>query len=194
METSEPSSKTSLRRYYRRIRRHSCAVVAAQLQDVALQQVPSLLPPHSKLGLYWPLKHEPDLLGLTRVLPQQIALPSVWPSQGLMYLPWSNGQLLNKDSCGVPAPMRGPALKPEQLGLLLVPCLSCTRQGLRLGYGGGWYDRLRAQRSWRAVPALVVLPSACLATCLPEDPWDVPFDGWLDEHGIHIKPRPYCKP
>jgi len=35
------------------------------------------------------------------------------------------------------------------------------------------------------VPALVVLPSACLSANLPREPWDVPFQGWLDEHGVH---------
>jgi len=35
------------------------------------------------------------------------------------------------------------------------------------------------------VPALVVLPAACVCDRLPADPWDVPFDGWLDEQGCH---------
>ena len=29
----------------------------------------------------------------------------------------------------------------------------------RLGYGGGYYDRLRAEAGWAAVPAWAVLPS-----------------------------------
>jgi 5-formyltetrahydrofolate cyclo-ligase len=59
------------------------------------------------------------------------------------------------------------------------------RSGLRLGSGGGWYDRLRADPHWRRIPALAVVPAACLSEGLPCDPWDVPFDGWLDEHGVH---------
>ena len=71
------------------------------------------------------------------------------------------------------------------MGLLLAPALAFDRHGIRLGYGGGWFDRLRADPSWRAVPALAVLPAACRCAALPSDPWDVPFDGWLDEHGLH---------
>jgi 5-formyltetrahydrofolate cyclo-ligase len=26
---------------------------------------------------------------------------------------------------------------------------------------------------------------ACVVSALPRDPWDVPFDGWLDETGVH---------
>ena len=63
--------------------------------------------------------------------------------------------------------------------------------GIRLGSGGGWYDRLRADPSWRAVPALAVLPAACVLADLPRDPWDVPFAGWLDETGLHWLASPH---
>jgi 5-formyltetrahydrofolate cyclo-ligase len=80
----------------------------------------------------------------------------------------------------------GRELSPDAMGLLLVPALAfAPHSGIRLGYGGGWYDRLRAHPAWAAVPALVVLPSACLSGNLPREAWDVPFHGWLDEHGVH---------
>jgi 5-formyltetrahydrofolate cyclo-ligase len=78
-------------------------------------------------------------------------------------------------------------LQAHQLALLLVPALAMDQRGIRLGSGGGWYDRLRADPAWRQVPALAVLPAACLAPSLPADPWDVPFNGWLDETGGSIK-------
>jgi 5-formyltetrahydrofolate cyclo-ligase len=75
------------------------------------------------------------------------------------------------------------------MALLLVPALAIDQHGIRLGSGGGWYDRLRAAPAWRAVPALAVLPAACVVEALPSDPYDVPFDGWLDEQGCHwIRP------
>lgn len=76
-------------------------------------------------------------------------------------------------------------MEAQQLDLLLVPALAIDQRGVRLGYGGGWYDRLRAEPAWRRVPALVVLPAACVCDRLPVDPWDVLFDGWLDERGCH---------
>jgi 5-formyltetrahydrofolate cyclo-ligase len=109
--------------------------------------------------------------------------------QRLVYLPWSPGQELANDACGIPAPVEGSPLEAGELGLLLVPALAVDGAGLRLGSGGGWYDRLRGDAAWGAVPALAVLPAACVALSLTRDPWDVAFDGWLDEGGLHLFTR-----
>lgn len=34
-----------------------------------------------------------------------------------------------------------PRIGPEEIDLAVIPCLSCSRDGKRLGYGGGYYDR-----------------------------------------------------
>jgi 5-formyltetrahydrofolate cyclo-ligase len=103
----------------------------------------------------------------------------------LRYRAWRPGEALVPDACRIPAPAGAAALKPDELSLLLVPTLALDQPGIRLGSGGGWYDRLRADPAWRAIPALAVLPAACITRDLPRDPWDVPFDGWLDERGLH---------
>ena len=142
---------------------------------------------------------------------ERLALPAVLPAPSaeepgrLLYRPWRRESPLQPDACGIPAPLSPdgdppelPAsgglpsgdLPPGAMGLLLVPALACDRQGYRLGSGGGWYDRLRADPAWRAVPALAVLPAACVVDQLPRDPWDVPFSGWLDETGLHWRVPP----
>jgi 5-formyltetrahydrofolate cyclo-ligase len=148
----------------------------------------------SRLGLYWPVGHEPDWRPLLERWPealrQRLALPVVRSVGGvgrLTYGAWHPADPLRADGCGIPAPVAAAPLEAHALALLLVPALAIDQRGIRLGSGGGWYDRLRADPAWRQLPALAVLPAACLAPSLPADPWDVPFTGWLDETGGSTK-------
>jgi 5-formyltetrahydrofolate cyclo-ligase len=138
--------------------------------------------------------HEPDWRPLLERWPealrQRLALPVVRSVGGvgrLTYGAWHPADPLRADDCGIPAPVAAAPLQAHALALLLVPALAIDQRGIRLGSGGGWYDRLRADPAWRQVPALAVLPAACVAPSLPADPWDVPFTGWLDETGGSTK-------
>jgi len=66
---------------------------------------------------------------------------------------------------GEPVPPRGETLA-------LIPCLAATKTGLRLGRGGGYYDRFLAQYKG---DKLLLCPSALLFDVLPTDPWDIRF-------------------
>jgi len=180
--------KDALRLQYRRLRRQHVAGLQQQLdRNLAgwLQAQPRICLPDRHLGLFWPLGGEPDLRAPLRALQRPLALPVV-QTGSLRYRPWPPGLELMPDDCGIPAPAAAlKDLPPARLQLLLVPALALDGRGVRLGSGGGWYDRLRSDPLWRAVPALTVLPSACLVDRLPADPWDIPFDGWIDERGCH---------
>ncbi|MEB3318324.1 MAG: 5-formyltetrahydrofolate cyclo-ligase [Cyanobacteriota bacterium] len=179
--------KAALRRHFRQRRRQAVIAAPDALTAAAISVVPTLTAPPLRLGLYWPIGHEPDLRPLAERLPfpwrDHLALPAIRGDQ-LLYLPWQPGDPLAPDAVGIPAPTTGLPLRPAQLGLLLVPALAADPSGLRLGSGGGWYDRLRSDPLWEAVPALVVVPAACVAPRLPCDPWDVPFPGRLEESGL----------
>jgi len=200
-----PLDKQALRRHFRSLR--AAEVVAAEplILVAAQRDLPQMLSAGQHLGLYWPLPGEPDLRPLAAAHPH-LALPAVAGEPArLLYRAWRPGAPLAEDRYGIPAPaaplenapeqqpeapppppVSGQELSPHALGVLLVPALAFDpHSGIRLGYGGGWYDRLRADPIWRAVPALAVLPSAGLCPGLPREPWDVPFRGWLDERGVH---------
>ena len=67
--------------------------------------------------------------------------------------------------------------------LALVPCLAASRDGVRLGRGGGYYDRFLAHYKGAG---LLLCPEALLLDELPCDDWDARFapENILTEKGI----------
>ncbi|MFO0104744.1 MAG: 5-formyltetrahydrofolate cyclo-ligase, partial [Cyanobium sp.] len=177
--TSSPS-KADLRRHFRQLRSRHLPPLQQWLDRGAPGLDHPLLQPRSPgapgegaVGLAWPLAGEPDLRGWLQASGLPLALPAV-AEERLRYRPWRPGQSLVADAWGIPAPPATAGdLDPHQLALLLIPALAIDQRGVRLGYGGGWYDRLRADPAWRRRPALAVLPEACVVAELPRDPWDV---------------------
>lgn len=190
---AEGPAKQELRRLFRQRRRQSLPAAAAGILATAQRHLGALLGARSgDLGLYWPLGSEPDLRPLAQTWGDRLALPAV-ADDALVYRAWVPGDPLADDACGIPAPValaaglrHGQERSPGAMALLLVPALAVAPCGLRLGSGGGWYDRLRADPLWAAVPALAVLPAACAVATLPRDLWDIPFDGWIDEWDCHL--------
>ena len=181
--------KAALRRHYRALRQTLLPQAGPAIADQLQAALGLLTAADQHLGLYWPLAGEVDLLQLQRpsTWPCPLALPAI--SQGqLVYRAWGQGEQLEPDDCGILAPL-GTALAASELSCLLVPALAFDGAGVRLGYGGGWYDRLRTDVAWTRVPSFAVLPQGCLVDNLPRDPWDRPLDGWLDETGLH-----HCQP
>ena len=177
-------AKTEQRRHWRQ-QRQLAMVQRADALTAAVHQALTKLQRPGRLGLFWPLGAEARLIDPPPRWPGGLALPRA-EAGGLVYAAWQPGDDLAEDACGIPAPTGAP-LEPAQLALLLVPALAGSRSGIRLGSGGGWYDRFRAQPEWRAVPALMVMPHCCSCAELVVEPWDVPFDGWITERGKQLQ-------
>ena len=80
-----------------------------------------------------------------------------------------------------------PADAPTQApDLVLVPALAIDRQGFRLGYGGGFYDRTLARLRPRA--AIGVAYEAQLVDRLPHDAFDQRVTHVATEAGLRVVP------
>ena len=178
--------KSTHRVIYRNIRNKATSDVKKAITEKVGHKIENLLESNNLegyLGIYWPLNHEIDLRELKAKYNIRIALPASTKGGLLTYHPWSKSPL-QFDAYGIPAPLSEPILEAKQLSLLLVPAIAIDRDGYRLGYGGGFFDRLRSKEDWRSIPSLVVLPKACVSEKpLPRDIWDIPFDGWINEMG-----------
>lgn len=101
--------------------------------------------PVKSLGVYWPIRSEPDLRALYIDLAQRgvkLGLPVVMKKDApLVFAVWKPGDALASDAHGVPVPVERKLMHPEAL---LIPCVGFNADNIRLGYGGGFYDRTLA--------------------------------------------------
>ncbi|MEM8637473.1 MAG: 5-formyltetrahydrofolate cyclo-ligase [Cyanobacteria bacterium P01_G01_bin.54] len=133
---------------------------------------------------YWPVRQEPDLLPLLLEHPKRWGLPRCLNDQ-LVFHTWQPTDVLQKGHYGIQAPSpQAPQLSACEVDLILVPAVGCDRAGYRLGYGGGYYDRLRAQPDWQQIPAIGITFEFAVIEHFPHDDWDQPLSGICTEAGF----------
>lgn len=138
---------------------------------------------------YWPLDSEFDTrpaLGRLHAAGHPVGLPVVvGAGQPLQFRRWHPALELVRGAFGVmiPAPSE-PAIEPE---ILLVPILAFDREGYRLGYGGGFYDRTLALRraQGRAIAVGIGFAGQEVAH-VPRGEYDQPLD-WVVTEAAAIR-------
>lgn len=81
---------------------------------------------------------------------------------------------LQTGSYGILEPKEGlPWINPDNIGIALVPCLSCDKDGWRLGYGGGFYDRYLIRTPAKRV---VLCRSVLMRADIPREELDLQMD------------------
>jgi 5-formyltetrahydrofolate cyclo-ligase len=116
------------------------------------------------------------LLNRLRRAGWQTALPVVIEAGApLVFRLWQPGEPLVPGVWDIPIPPEGVAeVEPD---VLLVPGLSYDREGFRLGYGGGFYDRtLEKLRKRKPVVAIGIAYQAQMVDQVPRGEHDVPLD------------------
>jgi 5-formyltetrahydrofolate cyclo-ligase len=133
--------------------------------------------------VYWPVQGEVDIRPLVKELWQRgcrVLMPRCRPDlpgemdvacaaceDDLIPGPYS---LMEPDSDSCPAVH---ACSPD---LALIPGVCFDRRGYRLGFGGGYYDRLLATEGMKRPLLLGIGYTFQLVDELPTDPWDMPVD------------------
>ena len=136
------------------------------------------------ISIYWPLNNEIDIRSLKFKYP--LALPKCKQNKCMEFHVWDDSPLEN-DYEGIPSPANHKALSFNEISLILVPCLAMDKTLLRLGYGGGYYDKLRSNKHWRSIKIIGVLTSNCISeNLLPKAKWDIELNGFITEKGIYV--------
>lgn len=176
------TDRGALRAELRTRRRALTAVERAR----AGARVGNLLEPYwqgARLAGYWACDGELPL----HALPPTPAgatyhLPCLQPGQQLAFAPWQMGAALKPNRYGIPEPDVDDQalLDPHALDVVLVPLVGFSRDGNRLGSGGGYYDRSFAFLNHQPRPKRPQLIGVAYSfqelERLPAAPWDVALD------------------
>jgi len=87
---------------------------------------------------------------------------------------------LRRGPMGIMEPADRDVVAPHEVSIWIVPGLAFTRDGWRVGYGGGWYDRLLAGASKDSVK-LGVAYSFQIVESLPVEPHDIQLTALVDD-------------
>jgi 5-formyltetrahydrofolate cyclo-ligase len=126
-----------------------------------------------RIAAYRPLRTEPGSLELLDALAAhaEVLVPQLRADRDLDWTPWPAGGPLGVNAIA-------------GVDVILAPALAVSRTGVRLGRGGGSYDRALA-RVPSGVPILALIYDDELVDELPYDDWDVPVTGAITPSGWH---------
>ena len=145
--------------------------------------------PELSIGAYWPIKGEFDPLpalyrwseGAPEGVTRRIGLPVADRSTGsLRFHVWYPGCPMELDAYDISKPKGTEEFGPK---MLIVPCLGYGPGGLRLGYGGGFFERTLLAIEPRPFTVGVSYTHGFLPM-LRAGPREVELDAMLTEDGV----------
>ncbi|GAA2683806.1 5-formyltetrahydrofolate cyclo-ligase [Streptomyces lunalinharesii] len=144
------------------------------------------------VAAYVSIGGEPDtgaLLDALRAAGVRVLLPVLLPDNDLDWAVYEGPERLVPAAWGLREP-DGPRLTPEAVtgaDVVLLPGLAVDRTGLRLGRGGGSYDRVlaRLERSGRRTSLVVLLYDDEVVDAVPAEPHDRRVHAAVTPSGVH---------
>lgn len=180
--------KTSTRKTLRRLRDHLPLAQrrAAETQSLTLLSRWQTWNAASVIASYLPHQSEFDPHYLTQDAASRgatIVYPRV-TDDGLAFHHWHSGDPLEATIGAINQPLASSArVTLPQIDLFITPMLACGDNGIRLGYGGGYYDRIFSEaRGFR----LGVGFSCQRIGCWQTEPHDKRLWGFLSESQLEL--------
>ena len=158
-----------------------CAKLAAD-SDIALRVDP--LDGGSPIAVYLASPQEIDLspfIRKMRTVGAKVVAPR-WNGEiyELAALKGLDEAHLRQGPMGILEPAEAEIVSPKEVGVWLVPGLAFTRNGKRIGYGGGWYDRLLADAP-KDAQKIGIAHAFQVVDDLPSELHDIRLTGVIDD-------------
>ena len=96
------------------------------------------------LGSYFSVNNEVDLATLTNIRLKKNLLttfPKVEPNHSMSLIAPKDFKKLKKNKYAIFEPSDGDKINPIDHEIIIIPTVGVDKNGYRLGYGGGYYDR-----------------------------------------------------
>lgn len=104
---------------------------------------------------------------------KRVAVPKCYGDE-MRFIYLDDLSKVEKGYCGIPEPVADSPVANDPTALVLMPGLAFTKEGLRMGYGGGFYDKFLAAEPHH--PTLALCYDFQMVEHIPTEEYDIPVD------------------
>ena len=171
--------------------RQKIAGIDAAVRHAASQKIQDAVLGHSEWGkvqtvaLYLSLPDEPETRGILQAAlseGKRVVMPKIDLTEGLTWWMLKGGNLPKTSSLWEPSPEKSTRVAVEEITGFLVPGRAFDPRGVRLGRGGGHYDKALSRRS-RHAWVVGLFYSVQELPEIPQEPHDISLPGVVTESG-----------
>lgn len=179
--------KKSLRKYFKELRNQLSEEewkIRSRLINTNIYLSP-FYKNFTKLGFYYPINREVDIRPILflAISEKEVYLPRTdIVKKELIFYRVLNVSDLKPGAFGIPEPAPdGPGIDINELEVIFIPGIAFDRQKGRLGYGGGFYDRVLSD--YRGIKIGIAF-SFQIVDELPLEEHDIRVDFLITEEGV----------
>lgn len=114
-----------------------------------------------------------DALSKAMAEGKRVAVPKVYGDE-MKFIYITDFSQIDTGYCGIPEPIIDEPVAKDKTALVLMPGLAFDREGHRIGYGGGFYDRFLSDEPDH--PTLALCYNFQVKDSLPTEEFDIPVD------------------
>lgn len=104
---------------------------------------------------------------------KRVAVPKVY-GDTMRFIYLEDMSCVETGYAGIPEPVADAPVAEDKTALVLMPGLAFTKEGDRMGYGGGFYDRFLAEEPNH--PTVALCYEFQILESLPTEEYDIPVD------------------
>ena len=104
---------------------------------------------------------------------KRVAVPKIYGEE-MKFIYMTDLSLVEKSNFGIPEPVADEPVADDLTALVLMPGLAFDKEGHRIGYGGGYYDKFLAQEPDH--PTVALCYGFQMLPVLETEEFDIPVD------------------